>query len=111
MNIFHINLNGQQYPLSFGMATHAALEDSLNCGQSEFIHILQKKPLSFSIELVYQGMKDGYRKEGKDFKLSKEDIADLLDQSEEGIEDVFNAFLKSLGVETEEQEEDNQKKS
>lgn len=98
MNYVEITLAKQKFPMSFGLWAMKNLCDDLGIAQSEFIEALNKNPLSFSIDLAYHTMKDGFRKANKEFTLTKPQIADLLDQDESSITKLFNAFIEAQGI-------------
>ena len=110
-------LNGKDYPIRFGMnalriyckRTKTSLQDLDKLGQDI--------SLDDACQLILAGLQDGARVAGKDFDLTIEDIADILDEDFEALQKCFDVFgeqfsakFKDEGNEKEEKKTPQKKK-
>lgn len=91
-----IEVNGKELPISYGMAALADFLHSEGLTLTELGSIADKFQLTSVINLIHVGLKHGARKAGKDFTLTPDDVADLLDDSPEIINQALELFTASM---------------
>lgn len=96
MPVQQVSLGGKEYPINFGTwAMHNFCEEN-NLGLNDLSILGGKLNYKIALSLVFHGLKDGARLSKEDFNMELMDVADLVDQEENGLEKVFNLFTNSL---------------
>ena len=90
-------INGKDYPFKYGMAALRAFSDATGITLGELGSIGSNMTITQALALVWAGLKDGARVTQKDFKLSIDDVADMLDDDEDAMTKVLAVFEHSLG--------------
>tara|TARA_R100000654_G_scaffold39612_2_gene65451 strand:- start:2439 stop:2786 length:348 start_codon:yes stop_codon:yes gene_type:complete len=85
-------LNGQDYPVRFGMNSLRVFCHATGRSLQDLEKIGFDLSLNDACELIKAGLSDGARKAGKDFQMTTEDIADLLDEDFEALQRVLDVF-------------------
>ena len=75
----HIQIAGKEYPINFGLACLAELEQEFGCGIAELGERLQASGISGIARLAHIGIKHGHRVTKQPFEQTLEDTCDLLD--------------------------------
>lgn len=91
-----VKVGDNTYPVKYGFnalrlfcnASGMELQDLETLGSS--------MKIDHAINLVWAGMKDGARAEKKDFDLTPEDIADLMDEDSSLINQCMELFVSSF---------------
>ena len=91
-----IEVNGKELPIAYGMAALAEFLDTEGLKLAELGTIGERFQLTAVINLIHLGLKHGARKAGKDFTLTPDDVADLLDDSPEIINQALELFTASM---------------
>lgn len=106
-----VTIAGQKMPIYYGMLARqqylnaigvSVLDLADEAKQAEFIEKIST--LENSIRLAYICVKDGHRKERKDFDLTYEDFCDLLDEDEDYL-NVLNEVSDYVNSNTPQQED------
>jgi hypothetical protein len=90
-------INNKEVPVSFGNATLIRFEEETGIS----ILTLGQSPLNYkdSLKLIFEGLRDGHRKEGIKFDLTFEDMCDELDEDMDAITRIMNLFANSMPTE------------
>lgn len=91
-----MEISGEKYPISFGMAALAEFLDSAGMQLSELDKLQSKLTLTSTIQLVHIGLVHGGRQAGKPYQGAFLDTCDLLDQDDEALNKVLVLFGDSL---------------
>ena len=91
-----ININGESYPLRYGFAALMTFSKKTGINLEELEALSEGIDLYTAVALLWSGLKDGARKEKKQFNLSVEDIADLLDDDVDVLTTALELFAKSF---------------
>jgi len=110
-------LNGKDYPIRFGMNALRIYCKRTNTSLQDLDKLGQDISLDDACQLIIAGLQDGARVAGKDFDLTIEDIADILDEDFEALQKCFDVFgeqfsakFKDEGNEKEEKKTPQKKK-
>lgn len=90
----YTKINDNEVPVSFGNAALIRFEEETGVS----ILNLGKETLNYknTLKLIYEALRDGYRKEGKSFDWSFEDMCDELDEDMAAINRVMEVFNNSM---------------
>ena len=91
-----ININGESYPVRFGFAALMTFSKKTGIKLEDLDELSEGIDLYTAVALLWAGLKDGARKEKKQFTLSVEDIADLLDDDVEVLTTALELFAQSF---------------
>lgn len=91
-----IQVNGKELPISYGMAALADFLHSEGLTLTELGSIADRFQLTSVINLIHVGLKHGARKAGKEFALTPDDVADMLDDNPEIINEAMELFSASM---------------
>jgi len=91
-----VEVNGDTYPISFGMAALAEFLDSAGLQLSELEQLQSKLTLSNTIQLVHIGLVHGGRVGGRPYNGSFLDTCDLLDSDDASLNTILEVFADSL---------------
>lgn len=91
-----IQASGKELPISYGMAALAEFLESEGLKLADLGEISERFQLTTVINLIRIGLKHGARKAGKDFSLTIDDVADLLDDSPDIINEAMELFAASM---------------
>lgn len=85
---------GQEVPVSFGNATLIRFEEETGIS----ILNLGTTPLNYknTLVLIYEGIRDGYRKAQRNLDLDFDAVCDLLDEDPHAINRIIEIFTGSL---------------
>lgn len=93
----YIQTTNGKHPVKYGMNALAKFTEQVGIKLSELSNMGQSMKLSDAVWLVYHGLKDGCRVEGKDFKYTFEDVADMIDEDASLIEKCMEVLNDSFG--------------
>lgn len=87
-----IEIGGQSRPVKYGWNALALFSKLLNMEGVDFS--IFKKGLTFNqaLVLIYCGLKEGARKEGKEFINTIEDVGDWLDEDTGKVKEFMKVF-------------------
>ena len=91
-----ITTNGQALPFSFGMAALSAFMDAEDLTLATLGALGEGMKLSTAINLMWYGFSDGHRREKLPFDLTREDVADLIDEDGELLQKCMDIFAASM---------------
>lgn len=94
-----ILINGTDYPCRFGMAALMDYTKKTNTKLNDFENLGNDMTLEQAITLCWCGLKDGARKAKKNFNLTIEDVADLVDEDQAAIEKIMGVFAAQFNTE------------
>ena len=89
-------INGVDYPVKYGFAALRAFTDVTGTTLQELSKLGDSMTTTQALALVWAGLKDGARVMKKDFDLSIDDVADLIDEDQEAMNKVLAVFQDSL---------------
>ena len=90
----HITIAGKEYPINFGLACLAELEQEFGCGIAELGERLQASGISGISRLAHIGIKHGHRVTKQPFEQTLEDTCDLLDSEGFAVIDKVTKILE-----------------
>jgi len=91
-----VTINGAYYPVKFGFSALISFTDAAGLALEDLENLGDGMTLGTALTLVWAGLKDGARKEKQPFDLTVEDVADLIDDDQEAINNVLELFAKSF---------------
>jgi len=110
-------LNKKDFPIRFGMNALRIYCKKTNTSLQDLDKLGEDLSLDKACQLILAGLQDGARVAGKDFDLTVEDIADILDDDMEALQKCFDIFgeqfsakFESKGNEKEEKKTPQNKK-
>jgi hypothetical protein len=92
----YIQIEGGQVPFSFGMAALAQFCDEHGITLADFSKLGENMEPKILLSLLWHGIKDGHRKERKDFSYTITDVGDLLDENPAFLEKAMDIVAKSM---------------
>lgn len=102
MRYQEVEIAGEQYPCRFGFNALSEFCKLTGLKLQELDKIGQDIDLEQALSLIFCGLKDGHRVKNKDnnkpdnFNLTKEDVADLIDEDWSVMEKVFKVFEEMM---------------
>ena len=94
-----ITINNKEIPIFFGMNALRLFCKATNKSLNDLSSLGSNMSLDDSCELIKAGLIDGHRKAGKDFKMTIEDIADLLDDDMDLLARAMDIFSSQFTTE------------
>lgn len=91
-------LNGKDYPVRFGMNSLRLFTKETGRSLQDLERLGGDISLDDACCLIKAGLVDGARKAGKDFSMTTEDIADLLDDDFEALQKVLDVFSQQFAA-------------
>tara|TARA_A100001201_G_scaffold32268_1_gene34726 strand:- start:5604 stop:5930 length:327 start_codon:yes stop_codon:yes gene_type:complete len=91
-----IFINGVDYPVKYGFAALRAFSDVTGTNLQELSSLGDNMTITQALALVWAGLKDGARVMKKDFDLSIDDVADLIDEDQDAMNKVLAVFQDSI---------------
>lgn len=85
-------------PFSWGMAALTRFCEENDLSLNDFAQLEKEMKPRVLLSLMWHGFKDGHRKEGKDFAMTIDDIADMMDESEGLMQRCMDAVANSMPV-------------
>jgi hypothetical protein len=92
----YIQIEGGQVSFSFGMAALAQFCDEHGMTLADFSKLGENMEPKILLSLLWHGIKDGHRKERKDFSYTITDVGDLLDENPAFLEKAMDIVAKSM---------------
>jgi hypothetical protein len=94
------NENGKMdaMPCRFGMNSLRIFTKMSGIELMEIEKIGENMDLDMAIQLAWCGLKDGHRKAGKDFDLSVDDVADMLDYDMDSLTKIMDVFANQFNA-------------
>ena len=98
METVKIKLAGNEFPFRLGMGAFIEVEKLLNEPIGRIAHRLEKEArLSDISALLYAGIRQGFRKEGKQFAMSYDEFLNLLDDADfSEIEQIMQTIAEQM---------------
>ena len=90
----HITIAGKDYPINFGLACLAELEQEFDCSIALLGEHLQQAGISGIARLAHIGIKHGHRVTKQPFEQTLEDTCDLLDSEGFAVIDKVTKILE-----------------
>ena len=92
--------NGKMAPFCcrFGMNTLRLFTSMSGIPLNEIEKIGENMDLDTAIQLAFCGLKDGHRKAGKDFNLTLDDVADLMDYDMDSLTKIMDVFANQFNA-------------
>ena len=91
-------INGTDYPVRFGMNALRLFCKETNRKLTDLDKLGQDLSLDDACFLIKAGLTDGARKAGKEFSLSVDDIADILDDDFDALQKVMDVFSEQFSA-------------
>ena len=91
-------INGTDYPVRFGMNALRLFCKETNRKLTDLDKLGQNLSLDDACFLIKAGLTDGARKAGKEFSLSVDDIADILDDDFDALQKVMDVFSEQFSA-------------
>ena len=91
-------INGTDYPVRFGMNALRLFCKETNRKLTDLDKLGQDLSLDDACFLIKAGLTDGARKAGKEFSLSVDDIADILDEDFDALQKVLDVFSEQFSA-------------
>ena len=89
-------LNGKDYSIRYGMNALRMYCKQTNKSLNDLEKLGQDMSLDDACQLILAGLRDGARVAGKDFSLSVEDMADILDEDFDALQKCLNVFSQQF---------------
>ena len=89
-------LNGKDYSIRYGMNALRMYCKQTNKSLTDLEKLGQDMSLDDACQLILAGLRDGARVAGKDFSLSVEDMADILDEDFDALQKCLNVFSEQF---------------
>jgi len=89
-------INGKDYPVKYGFSALRVFTKLTNTTINDLGRLVDTMTLDHAICLCYAGLKDGHRVADKEFTLTIEDVADLLDDDNKALDKIMKVFSSSL---------------
>jgi|TARA_R100000388_G_scaffold39921_2_gene30822 hypothetical protein len=94
-----ITINGKEHPIRFGMNALRIFCKETDRSLNDLGTLGKNMTLDDSCQLIKAGLSDGYRKAGKEFNISVEDISDFLDDDMDLLTRAMNIFSEQFNTE------------
>ena len=91
-------INKKDYPVRFGMNALRLFCKETNRKLTDLDKLGQDLSLDDACFLIKAGLTDGARKAGKEFSLSVDDIADILDDDFDALQKVMDVFSEKFSA-------------
>ena len=90
----YTQIAGKEVPVSFGNAALIRFEEETGIS----ILNLGTTPLNYknSLVLIFEGLRDGHRKDKKDFTMTFDDLCDYLDEDPNALSRIMDLLNKSM---------------
>lgn len=96
MNTNLIKVGEKVFPVKYGFNALRLFCNASGIGLQEIESIAENISIDHAINLVWAGMKDGARAEKKEFNLTAEDVADLMDVDYSVVKQCMDLFVSSF---------------
>ena len=103
-------LNKKDFPIRFGMNALRIYCKKTNTSLQDLDKLGQDISLDNACQLILAGLQDGARVAGKDFDLTVEDIADILDDDMEALQKCFDVFADQFAAKFEQKGNEKEEK-
>jgi hypothetical protein len=91
----YIEIGGEKRPVKYGWNALATF-GKLSKNGADFSIFDKGIPFEDVLILIYAGLKEGARKEGKEFGARVEDVGDWLDEDTDKIEEFMKVFTDQM---------------
>jgi hypothetical protein len=105
-----VDINGKKYPLRFGLNALRKYGQRTNTTLADLGKIGDDISLENSLQLIYAGIEDGYRKAKQKCELTIECLADLIDDDFEAITRCMEVLSSQIGKENQQSEDEKKEK-
>jgi|TARA_R100000426_G_C4817462_1_gene109045 hypothetical protein len=89
-------LNKKDFPIRFGMNALRIYCKKTNTSLQDLDKLGQDLSLDNACQLILAGLQDGARVAGKQFSLTVEDVADILDDDMDALQKCFDVFSEQF---------------
>jgi len=92
----HIEIAGTSYPIKYGFNALRIFTNLSGIKLQQMGELSTEITLEQAIFLMYAGLKDGARAEKVNFRMSVDEVADLLDQDQEALNKCMEVFARAF---------------
>tara|TARA_R110001606_G_scaffold393744_1_gene563978 strand:- start:2102 stop:2431 length:330 start_codon:yes stop_codon:yes gene_type:complete len=97
MNYTFIEINNKKLPIKFGFNALRKYSSKTNTSLQDLDRLGVDMTLDNALTLIYCGIEDGYRAAKQEFKLTIDDLADLIDTDYEVIARAMEILTEQMG--------------
>ena len=98
MNYEIVKLGKKDLPIYFGFNALRKYCRSTGTSLNELGQLGQTMSLDDIVELIYHGTMEGHRRAKVSFDMTSDDIADLLDGDQSGMQKAMELFAEHMGM-------------
>jgi len=91
-----IEFGGEVRPVKYGWNALATFGDLSGTGLNDLDKFETEMHFSDVLYLIYAGLKEGARADGKDFDLTVQDVGDFLDTESDKIQEFLDVFTSQM---------------
>ena len=92
-----IELANKKYPIFFGFNGLRKYCAKTGTSLNKLMSLGQDMTLDEALQLVLVGIEEGCRKSGQEFKLTIDELGDILDEDMNGLATALNVFGSQMG--------------
>ena len=92
-----VSLGGKDLPMYFGFNALRKYCRATGTSLNKLATLGNDMSLDDIVELIYHGTEEGHRRASAEFKLSSDDIADMLDGDSQGMNSALELFADHMG--------------
>ena len=97
MNYTFIEINNKKYAIKFGFNALRKYSSKTNTSLQDLDRLGVDMTLDNALTLIYCGIEDGYRAAKQEFKLTIDDLADLIDTDYKVIARAMEILTEQMG--------------
>lgn len=98
MNLKHVIIGGNHYPIHFGMAAIMDISEAIGVESDNIFEAFNIRSAAQRLQLAYIGMKHGARIAGTECPQELPAFCDLLDQNPDALDEIIGCyFLQTYG--------------
>tara|TARA_R110000824_G_scaffold400323_1_gene607588 strand:+ start:218 stop:580 length:363 start_codon:yes stop_codon:yes gene_type:complete len=98
MNYEIVKLGKKDLPIYFGFNALRKYCRATGTSLQKLGTLGTEMSLDDIVELIFHGTQEGHRRAGVDFNMSSDDIADLLDGDQNGMQKAMELFAEHMGL-------------
>tara|TARA_R100001443_G_scaffold117213_1_gene140543 strand:- start:403 stop:762 length:360 start_codon:yes stop_codon:yes gene_type:complete len=92
-----VTLGKKDLPMYFGFNALRKYCRATGTSLNELSNLGNNMSLDDIVELIYHGTQEGHRRAGVKFDMVSDDIADMLDGDQEGMNEALKLFAEHMG--------------
>jgi hypothetical protein len=97
----YIQINGKRTPVKYGFNALRIFTTATGVTLEGLQGLSDSMSLEHAIALMYAGLKDGHRAEKLPFKLTIDEVADILDEDQSVLQQCIDVFTRSFSAKAE----------